>query len=117
MPGLMIQDAPHTPHPSSRTYCPDLILDLVLPPDEANYVKNGKVSRTWSLVVEAVRHTSPSILEPALALLSQYVEKSEQAPVEAYPVTLVPVLFAPYLTSTVMERCSEVGGKLPGCRR
>lgn len=108
VPGLTI-NVILPPRNPNLTYQPDLMLDLTLPHDSENGGRNGSISRTWRLVVEAVRHTSPSILEAALVMLRRYVDIAEQTHAEAPPVTLVPVLFAPYLTPTAISRCTDAG--------
>jgi hypothetical protein len=110
VPDLTISRALLTPENSSRVYRPDLILSVTLPPEEEKNSKGRAVSRTWRLVVEAVRYTSPSLLEPALAMLTQYVARAaEPARAGVSPLVLVPVLFAPYLSPTAIDRCTEAG--------
>jgi hypothetical protein len=110
VPGLALPRALPWPQSSSRNYRPDLLLDVTLPQEEEQNGNYRNVSRTWRLVVETVRYTSPSLLEPALALLTQYVERTiESAQAEMPSVILVPVLFAPYLPPIAIERCTEAG--------
>ena len=109
VPGLAIHNVRDTPQNSQRTYQPDLMLDVTLSPDGETDTTNRSVSRLWRLVVESVRHTSPSLLEVALAMLTQYVDTANQAPTRASSVTFVPLLFAPYLSPGALGRCTEAG--------
>ena len=109
VPGLKINCTLYTPQNSGHAHQPDLMLDLTLPPDGENNANNGSVAPIWRLAIESVRHTSPSLLDAALAILTQYVDTDEQARGEMLPVAIVPVLFAPYLSPTVIDRCTGAG--------
>lgn len=108
VPGLTVRCVHNARMNTGSAYRPDMVLDVESRLDGEKEADNRSSSHTWRLVVKAVRQPSPSVLETALVMLLRYIGSTERLPTEG-SMTIVPVLFAPYLTPAAIDRCTDAG--------